>query len=348
MVDSARYTDAAWLQVEKERIFMRSWVPAAGAWKLNKPGDYVVFEELDQSILLVRGPHEVKAFRNHCRHRGSVLLTGSGRVNGIRCPYHGWSYDLNGSLRSVPLPDGVQTDATGLLEVPTTRWAGLHWVNLGSDQTLKESLGPDLHGELLPYQYEDMVPVEERIWELPVNWKAFLENVTDFYHVPFVHKNSIAGMVSEPPDLHSYGDHTRQRLDVASYGWRGKLDAHCSRGGPYNDTQLAALHKYIVFPSVCLNVLPYHFTIMATFPVAPNKTRLWYAFCRRRGGSPIERARAVATWAASRAILYEDVVMLTRYQEGLMRGPRHDQPLHELENATAHLQDAVTRWCSSS
>ncbi len=164
-----------------------------------------------------------------------------------------------------------------------------------------------------------MVPVQERVWTLRVNWKAFLENVTDFYHVPFVHERSIG---------------------------RSRLDAHCSRGGPYTESQRGALHKYIVFPSLCLNVLPYHLTVMATFPVGPDRTHLWYAFCRRRGGSPLEKARALATWAASRLILREDIVMLERYQEGLARGPRHEQPLHELENATAHLHDAVTRWCS--
>lgn len=346
MVDSARYTDDAWFEREQDRIFRRSWVPAAGLWSLREPGDYAVFEELGQSLLLLRGPDRIRAFKNHCRHRGSPLLAGSGNIDGIRCPYHGWSYDLTGKLRAIPLPDGVSTDADGLLEVPLAEWAGLAWVNLGSNVGFADSLGPELHQELMPYRFEEMVPVEERVWEIPVNWKAFLENVTDFYHVPFVHQKSIGGFVSAPPDLHSYGDHTRQRLDVATYGWRARLDAHCSRGGPYSEAQLKALHKYIVFPTVCLNVLPYHLTVMATFPVAPDRTRLWYAFCRRRGGSLVEKARAVATWAASRVILREDVVMLDRYQQGLMRGPRHEQPLHALENATQHLQDTVTRWCS--
>jgi len=346
VVDSARYTDPSWLCREQERIFARSWVPTTGAWRLRRPGDYVVFEELGQSILLLQGPDRVRAFLNQCRHRGSPLLQGSGNTQGIRCPYHGWSYGLDGSLRNIPLADGIDAPAQGLREIQTALWAGLHWVNLGSDETLPQVLGPELHAELQPFRLEEMVPIEERVWTLQVNWKAFLENVTDFYHVPFVHKRSIGPYVDQPPDLHSFGDHTRQRLNLATSGWRSRLDAHCSRGGPYTQTQLGALHKYIVFPTLCLNLLPYHLTVMATFPVAPDRTRLWYAFCRRRGGSPLEKARVLATWAASRLILREDVVMLERYQEGLARGPRHDQPLHQLESATAHLHDTVTRWCS--
>ena len=196
-VDSARYTEPAWFQVERDRVFTRAWVPAAGAWSLRETGDFVVFEELGRNLLLLRGPEGVRAFENHCRHRGSPLLQGRGRTQGIVCPYHGWSYGLDGGLRGVPLPDGIEAPAQGLRPVETASWGGLHWVNLGSDRSLPEYLGPDLEQELAPYRYEEMVPVQEAWWTLGVNWKAFLENVTDFYHVPFVHSRSIAGMVSD-------------------------------------------------------------------------------------------------------------------------------------------------------
>ena len=74
-------------------------------------------------------------------------------------------------------------------------------------------------------------------WDLPRNRKALVENVTDFYHVPFVHKNTIAAHTLEPPDIRSFGDYTCQRLEIANFGWRRRFDQRRSRGGPCSNAQ---------------------------------------------------------------------------------------------------------------
>ncbi len=302
------------------------------------------------SFFLVRdGAGGIGAFRNSCRHRGNRLLDGEGRINAIPCPYHGWSYGLDGRAQHIPAPEGLRDTAKAGLHLQPLRhaeWAGLIWVS-HSDATppLTEALGPIID-ELAPFALDEFEPIQHQTWRLPCNWKAAIENLTDFYHVPHVHRRTIAAHAPRGPDLHSYGDHTRQRLEIATYGWRAGLDRRCSRGGPYTPLQQSAMHKYLVFPSTILNVVPFHLTVMQVLPVSADSCDLVYAFCQRRGARGLERLRAVATWAASRVILREDLQLLARYQQGLhAAGPGHHH-LHAMEAAAAHFHGTLQRYLS--
>jgi phenylpropionate dioxygenase-like ring-hydroxylating dioxygenase large terminal subunit len=204
-----------------------------------------------------------------------------------------------------------------------------------------------LADELAPYQIEQMEPIEERNFRLPVNWKAGLENVTDYYHVSTVHQRTVHAHVRDGPDLTRLGDHTRQTLYIAPYAWRRKLDVYCSRGGPYTEKQQSQLHKYLIFPNLVLNVLPYHLTLMQWWPVTPRSSRLRYAFCLRRGAGTVERARAWLSWAYSRVVLHEDIGVLAALQAGLDASPPTEQPLHDEEAAAAHFHGVLDRWMES-
>ena len=352
-VSNDRYISSEFMELEREKIFSRAWIMVCPEWRLAKPGSYVTLDELDQSILILRDDSsQIRAFHNVCRHRGTRLLSKCGKVEGIQCPYHGWRYRLDGTLDRITKADGfsekVEHGSFGLKRVRSASWLGFVWVNLSPEAPeLHETLG-GLDEELAPYQLHDMRPVQsfERI--VPFNWKVMLENAMDFYHVPFVHKGTINPQVSEGPDLTSYGDHTRQRLDIASrYRWRQRLDRSCTRGGPYTEKQVRALHKYLIFPNFLINVLPYHLTVMQVFPVEAQRCRLRYSFCYRRGAKPVERLRAVATWAASRAILREDLKILHSVQRGFATGQVPVQALHQEEEAASHFHTVLNRWTES-
>jgi phenylpropionate dioxygenase-like ring-hydroxylating dioxygenase large terminal subunit len=351
-VPADRYTSREFFETEKERIFSRAWLAAGPAWSLERPGDYFTLNELEQSVLVLRDEDgRIRAFHNVCRHRGSRLLTGCGRVDGIRCPYHGWSYRLDGSLASITKGDGFETllehRRFGLHEIQSEIWMGYVWIHLeGNAPPLRETLG-GIAEQLDPYLLHEMRPVQTFETVYPFNWKAMLENAMDFYHVPFVHNGTINPGVVEPPDLTSYGDHTRQRLDIArDNSWRVRLDRRCTRAGPYTPRQIGALHKYLLFPNFLINVLPYHLTVMQVFPVTPRSCRLKYSFCRRRGARGIELARAVATWAASRYILWEDIKVLHAFQAGVNTGRTPIQYLHSEEAAASHFHGVISRWVS--
>jgi phenylpropionate dioxygenase-like ring-hydroxylating dioxygenase large terminal subunit len=350
-VESHVYTDEAHLARERADVFGRSWWIAARSDQLPHPGDYTVLDELGESLLVVRDDRGVaRAFHNICRHRGSRLLEGRGHVDAIDCPYHGWRYGLDGRAVRIPRPEGLHgrlTGKTGLETIRTAEWGGFVWVCLSADTPPLQAFLGGIGDELESYRLTEFEPIQLKTFDLPCNWKALVENVTDFYHVPFVHKNTIAAHVPVGPDIRSYGDHTRQRLEIAKYSWRRALDRRCSRGGPYQPTQMSALHKYLLFPNTVLNVLPYHVTVMQVFPVTPRQTRLVYAFTRRRGARGVEWARGWATWAASRYILHEDLVILGRYQQGLDSGRCPRQVLHAEEDASAHFHGTLARYLSA-
>lgn len=347
-VPGTRYTDPEFLELEKERIFRRAWVVACPARRVARPGDFFSFEQFGASILVVRDKAgELRAFQNTCLHRGSRLMGGSGNTTEIRCRYHGWTYGLDGRLEHVPRPEGFEDLACEKMHLHKVRLqvlAGFVWINLMKDApSLSGTLG-GIAEELEPYALGEMRPIQEKVFKLPTNWKAVLENATDFYHVPFVHSGTVTPHVPEGPDMVSYGDHTRQTLHIAPYGFREWLDDRCSRGGPYTRKQKSSLHKYLIFPNFLVNVLPYHLTVMQVWPVDAGNCELHYSFCRRRGARGVELTRAYATWLASRYILREDLHILRWFQEGVSTDAVRIQRLHEEEQAAAHFHGVLSRW----
>lgn len=350
-VPGTRYTDPAFLEREKQHVFRRAWVVACPTRRVERPGDFFCFEQFGASVIVARDrAGTLRAFQNTCLHRGSRLLEGSGNASEIRCRYHGWRYRMDGTLAQVPRPEGFADSCEGrhLLPVRLEVLAGFVWINLDdAAPQLTETLG-GIAEELAPYALEEMRPIQETVFRLPTNWKAVLENATDFYHVPFVHSATVTPHVPEGPELRSYGDHTRQTLHIAPYSWRSWLDDRCSRGGPYTRKQKSSLHKYLIFPNFLINVLPYHLTVMQVWPVDASHCELHYAFCRRKGARGLELARAYATWAASRYILREDLHILKWFQEGVATDAVRMQPLHDEEEAAAHFHGALSRWLDES
>ena len=139
-------------------------------------------------------------------------------------------------------------------------------------------------------------------------------------------------------------DHSLQTLHIAPYGWRKRFDALCSRGGPYSDRQMESLHKFFVFPNLVLNVLPYHLTVMQLWPEGPTSCTMRYLFCMRSRPGILERARAYATWLASRWILYEDVKLYPLIQQGMEKGGVPRQMLHDEERSIAHFHSRLDDW----
>ena len=209
-IESARYIDPAFYEREKELIFRRAWIAACRVDDVSRPGAYRTLDYFGESVVVIRDhAGQVGAFHNTCRHRGSKLLDGCGHVQSISCPYHGWQYGLDGSLKAVPRAEGFERLAESrmnLLPVRTETWAGFVWINLDEDAPpLSDTLG-GLDEEMAPYRLEEMEPIDRKVFKLPVNWKTMLENVTDYYHVPVVHGRSVGVHVDQGPDLLSFGE----------------------------------------------------------------------------------------------------------------------------------------------
>jgi Rieske 2Fe-2S family protein len=178
-----------------ERVFAPSWVCVGRGETIAEPGAYLTSEVAGESLIVIRGKDErLRAFANTCRHRGTMLLDGSGIVNGaIRCPYHSWTYGFDGRLVGSPnvrADDGLDRETYGLWRVPLDEWDDFVFVNLdGGAPPLAEVLAtmPDSPMELARYGIGELRIGATREYDVAANWKIVVENYHECLHCPGVH-----------------------------------------------------------------------------------------------------------------------------------------------------------------
>ena len=189
------YFNAELLEVEKAELFRKCWQVACHVSDVPEAGDYQCFDIVGERALIVRGQDGVvRAFHNVCRHRGSrVVAEARGQCkSALVCPFHGWSYNLDGTLKAVPqkrtLPD-LDPVEHGLVPLQHEIWNGFVFVRfVASDQPPVAVLLADMADEMAPYQLDEVRPLGGFEYdELPVNWKAVRDVDNEGYHVPMAH-----------------------------------------------------------------------------------------------------------------------------------------------------------------
>ena len=199
-VDAARhapgfiYTSAEVFAAEKSRIFMREWLCVGREEELPNRGDYVALRILDEPLLLVRADDgKLNAFANICAHRGVEIAQGTGNKRALTCPFHGWTYNLDGVLVGAPLMSEAKDFSLPSCRLPVVRvecWKGWIFVNFDRD-------APDLSTHVrqldLDFGYlrqEDCRLAVKTVCEVNCNWKLVVENLIDLYHVNVVHRRT--------------------------------------------------------------------------------------------------------------------------------------------------------------
>ncbi|WP_033292453.1 aromatic ring-hydroxylating oxygenase subunit alpha [Amycolatopsis jejuensis] len=212
--DVALYTDPELFDREMERIFHRTWVWVAHESEIANAGDYKTATVGTQPVIVTRDRRGgINVLVNRCRHRGaSVCETPRGNGNGFTCPYHAWSYTLDGSLRGVPYPEGYE-DVLEKKDLPLKRlkvatYGGLVFASLNPGvQPLEEFLGKARYWIDLFLKQGAGYPVKtlgEHRFRFKGNWKIQLENTTDAYHFPIVHRSFMASVDAETAGMLSF------------------------------------------------------------------------------------------------------------------------------------------------
>jgi Rieske 2Fe-2S family protein len=194
------YHAAEVFDLERERVFARSWFYAGRAEGLEQAGDYRAVDVAGESVIVVRTQQgELRGFYNVCRHRGSRLCDeDSGRLKGaIKCPYHAWSYSFDGRLIGTPnvAKDEIDRDALGLWPVPVEVWQGFLFVHLDPDpppfeDTLRDQ--PDQPISFARFNLGELRIGHRTVTEVRANWKILIENYNECLHCPTVHPELIA------------------------------------------------------------------------------------------------------------------------------------------------------------
>ncbi len=317
------YTDPAILAEERARIFQKDWLFLARAETLPDPGDFRSFDLPGGPVVLLRGQDGVlRAFANVCRHRGSILLEGSGNTGGrVTCPYHAWSYLTDGRLYGCPDmqdAEGFDRVENGLVPLETDDWAGFVFARFTpGGPSLAEHLG-DLPDRLASHRPQDMRHVWTLTLEVAANWKLILENAMETYHTGVVHKATVGAQQSRT--LATRGDWIC--IQVIS----GASIATLSREVPpfppiegLDGDARAGTYFTVALPAVQFAVAQDCLWWLNCTPLAADRTRLEVGGCfpADRLALPDFATRAAPYHDRWERVAREDVGILERQQRAL-------------------------------
>ncbi len=201
-IPPACYADDALLPLERAAMFRRGWIGLGLADRWREAGDYSALEIGGVPLIVVRNnAGTLKALANTCRHRGSELLAGSGTCRKIKCPFHWWTYDLDGRLKVYPRMESAKNfDPAdyGLVEFALECRDGLAFVSFDDEPPSIDAWLGDFGEIHAPWRLADLAVTRVREFDVDCNWKTFIEVFNEYYHLPAVHPDSINWLYPEP------------------------------------------------------------------------------------------------------------------------------------------------------
>jgi choline monooxygenase len=310
--------------LDRRAVFARSWQLMGPASRLDAPGDHVVGEIAGVPVIVVRGEdNRLRGFHNVCRHRAGPLATCDGTgVSRLRCRYHGWTYGLDGRLRSAPDMDGAADFDPALIRLPEIRlaaWQGLLFAALDdSPPPLDELLG-GIDERLPDGAFAGHVFHRRISYDIACNWKVYVDNYLEGYHVPHVHPG-----LNRLLDYRSYATETGR--------WHSLQHSPLESAGElYGDGE--ALYCF-VWPNTLLNILPERLQTNRVMPTGTAQCRVDFDYYY--AGEVDAVARHATDQAFSDEVQAEDVTICEQVQRGLSSGsyvpgrlnPRHESGVH--------------------
>ncbi len=308
------YTDKRIYQLELQTTFARSWQLVGRIDQLEAPGQYVTGEVAGEPIVLVRGSDGVlRGFFNACRHHAAAVMTEpAGTARQLRCPYHGWTYSLEGALKGTPDFTGVcdfDRDENGLAPVETAVWEKWVFVQVENDGgSLNDFLGSDLVRQVQPLGIQNLHWFERRHYNFDCNWKVFVDNYLDGgYHVPHLHKG-----------LDSVLDYSKYMIENG--------ERFCLQWSPIvsegAEEQTGAVRQgeralyYWIYPNFMINWYQGAMDTNLVIPRGVNKTEVIFDFYFPDTSEHM-RARNLASIEVGQRIQDEDVAICKSVQGGL-------------------------------
>jgi phenylpropionate dioxygenase-like ring-hydroxylating dioxygenase large terminal subunit len=332
---------------EVEALFLRYPLVLALSGALPGPETYRAIDVAGTPVLLARGSDgRVRSFLNACRHRGVRLADGGGPVKRLTCPFHAWTYELDGSLFRVPVPEGFEgmcLDDKGLVELPVTEGYGLIVGRLRPEAgpgtgtvDIDDYLGPDLAGELAMLDFADWtVTGDPHVHAVAANWKVTVDTFRENYHFAFLHRKTLAryaygGVLT----FDAFGPHLRNASALRS------IDA--LRGVPdeqWGDVAQHFSYQYQLFPNTSLTFDARHIELWQILPIAPDKSEVIHTAYLKPGLSDQERAKAVdmAPWICETVVDGEDFWVAGRTEPGVRTGLLGSVMFGRNEPAPQHL-----------
>lgn len=346
---AAAYVDQGFFDLEQQRVFGTSWVPVAIADQVVT-GRLLVRSLGGTSIVLTRNADgELRGFLNSCRHRGTELAESDCDIaTTIRCPYHRWGYNLDGTLVATPRfadagVDDFDPNDFGLHKVRVGQWGVLIFACLDpTTMPLDDWIG-DLPDRSWSYRLKEWRTVETRDVEIKANWKLISENFQEYYHLTWVHPElSKVSRVDDHYRFQGSGMYCGQTTTPLSSDDRGDWEAMPPATG-LTESDASSGRFLAIFPNVLLSLLPNHVFVMMLNPVAPGLTVETCTFLLPPSTPDVPEDDFESTRSFWFDVNDEDIGIVEAGQRGMERGgftigrlsPRFEEPLHRFHNMLA-------------
>jgi len=275
------YVDADVFKREIDALFGTMWICAGRTEQLEQPGQFFLRDVLGDSIIIMRGRSgHVNAFYNVCRHRGTRLCTETaGKFDGsIQCPYHSWTYDLDGRLIGAPHMDEVphfRKDEYPLHPVHADVWDGHIFLNLAATPSPLTMQLADLPAKFTAWRMEELRLGHRIVYDVKANWKLLIQNYSECLHCPNLHPalNRLSHYLSgenEPLRATYMGGRMDLRPGVATLS----MDGTCPRDflPGLSPEEIRRVYYYAIFPNMLLSLHPDYMMVHTLWPIAPDRT----------------------------------------------------------------------------
>ena len=277
------FTDEAVFSREIRTLFQRSWVCVGREDEIPNPGDFRTYEIAGSGAIVLRDSEgTVRAYHNVCRHRGTRLLeadSGCG-LTVLQCPYHAWTYDLDGALVGAPHMDDAEDfvrDEYGLYPIRSEVWRGFLFLNLDPNAGPLDAYLGGFVRRAAPYPLERLRRAHRFVYEIAANWKLVVQNANECYHCPGVHPQlvKLTPYRSGEEDLRK-GPVFGGWMDFVDGARTLTLDGRTPRKTfpSLSREDLARVYYYVLYPGNFLSLLPDYVTLDWFIPVSPDRTRL--------------------------------------------------------------------------
>ncbi len=288
LLDREAYVSRQWFERESQELFANTWHFACMAFELPEPGDYLTTTIAGHPIFIIRDADgELSAWHNLCRHRGTELLEGTGNTGKtIVCPYHRWTYGIDGRLRGLPdradcFPD-LDRDNHHLLPIGLGVFKEMAFVNLGEPEGagFEQWIG-SLRGKEWPHEISasKLIASQPFIYDVACNWKVFCENALDGYHLAYLHENTLGGPV---PAKNVWEAHGRNLVWYSTErdGLKNRIPVFVEKHAGLGASKVPGADQpgyggvYYLFPTTLVTPSPWSLTITAMRPVGEGRLRL--------------------------------------------------------------------------
>jgi len=343
------YLDSAMFELEKERIFGHTWQLVARIDDLARPGDFVPATILDEPLVITHGTDGVlRGFYNVCRHRAGQVALSKGNRKSLQCRYHGWTYGLDGSLRACPEMEETEEflkEDFGLVPVRVERWGPFVFASLDpAAPALNEVMG-DVPAVVARagFDVERMRLVERREYLVECNWKVYVDNYLEGYHLPIAHPGLFRELDYDAYRVETFRYYSKQYAPIRELK-PGEELGRDRRFVRTADGEEDALY-YWLFPNTMFNIYPDNMSSNVILPVGVDRTLTIFEWFFAEPGSGTGWESMQQGIAFSDEIQQEDIVLCEQVQRGL-RSRAYDSGRFSAkrENGVYHFQQLVREF----